>query len=136
MNVMKEAWRIAREAVGKWGGKAREYFAASLKEAWFEVKLEVLKAKRKKHAMRFNEGGYGYNPFDEKINELVAKRKAEFEQHLLENGEYFRLKWRAAVMKYSDGEKFRMTDMKKIEAEAGITHLEAMWLKGKMTKSA
>ena len=34
MNVMKEAWRIAREAVVKFGGKVREYFAEALKEAW------------------------------------------------------------------------------------------------------
>ena len=63
MNVMKRAWQIAKEAVGKWGGKAREYFAASLKEAWFEVKLEALKAKRKKHTMRFNEARLWIQPF-------------------------------------------------------------------------
>lgn len=39
MNVMKEAWRIAREAVVKFGGKPREYFALSLKEAWKNVRI-------------------------------------------------------------------------------------------------
>ena len=38
MNVMKQAWKIAREAVVKFGGKAREYFAAALKSAWDAVK--------------------------------------------------------------------------------------------------
>ena len=34
MNVMKQAWKIAKEAVVKFGGKAREYLAAAMKEAW------------------------------------------------------------------------------------------------------
>lgn len=48
MNVMKQAWKIAKEAVVKFGGKAREYFAISLKEAWkqacVEKMVEVFKA--------------------------------------------------------------------------------------------
>lgn len=34
MNVMKKAWEIAKAAVAKFGGKAREYFSFALKEAW------------------------------------------------------------------------------------------------------
>ncbi len=40
MNVMKKAWQIAKEAVKKFGGKAREYFSAALKEAWSMKKFE------------------------------------------------------------------------------------------------
>lgn len=40
MNVMKQAWKIAKEAIVKFGGKAREYFALSLKEAWKQARIE------------------------------------------------------------------------------------------------
>ncbi len=33
-NVMKEAWNIARAAAVRFGGSAKDFFAASLKEAW------------------------------------------------------------------------------------------------------
>lgn len=32
--IMKNAWTIAKEAVNKFGGKAVEYFAQALKQAW------------------------------------------------------------------------------------------------------
>lgn len=38
MNVMKKAWQIAKEAVVKFGGKAREYLAVALKSAWDAAK--------------------------------------------------------------------------------------------------
>lgn len=36
--VMVRAWEIAKAAVVKFGGKVREYFAASLSIAWKEIK--------------------------------------------------------------------------------------------------
>lgn len=36
--VMKRAWEIAKTGVNKFGGKVREYFAASLSIAWKEIK--------------------------------------------------------------------------------------------------
>lgn len=39
-NTMKRAWEIAKEAVKKFGGKVKEYFAESLKLAWSEIKNE------------------------------------------------------------------------------------------------
>lgn len=41
MNVMKKAWEIAKEGAVKFGGKVKEYFAASLKMAWAQVKNET-----------------------------------------------------------------------------------------------
>lgn len=38
-NVMTRAWEIAKEAVAKFGGKVKEYFALSLKIAWEEIKV-------------------------------------------------------------------------------------------------
>ena len=32
--IMRRAWRIARDAEAKFGGKSHEYFALSLKESW------------------------------------------------------------------------------------------------------
>lgn len=40
-NVMKNAWEIARNAVVKFGGNVKEYFAASLKLAWANAKCAV-----------------------------------------------------------------------------------------------
>lgn len=37
-NIMKRAWAIAREGAEKFGGKASEYFAESLRMAWKEIK--------------------------------------------------------------------------------------------------
>ena len=37
-NIMKRAWEIAREGQSKFGGKAVEYFAEALKNAWAEAK--------------------------------------------------------------------------------------------------
>jgi len=34
MNVFTEAWKIAKEAVVKFGGKASEFFAEALRMAW------------------------------------------------------------------------------------------------------
>lgn len=37
--IMTQAWNEAREAVAKFGGRAREYFASSLRNAWKLAKL-------------------------------------------------------------------------------------------------
>lgn len=37
-NVMTRAWEIARDAAAKFGGKASQYIALALKDAWAEVK--------------------------------------------------------------------------------------------------
>lgn len=39
MNIMKRAWEIAKEGVAKFGGKAKDYFAQSLKMAWAEARM-------------------------------------------------------------------------------------------------
>ena len=36
--IMKKAWEIAKEAARKFGGRAYEYIALALKEAWKEIK--------------------------------------------------------------------------------------------------
>lgn len=36
-DVMKRAWEIAREAVAKFGGKVKAFFAEALKMAWSEA---------------------------------------------------------------------------------------------------
>lgn len=40
-NVMTIAWKIAKDAVAKFGGKVKEYFAEALRMAWAQVKNEV-----------------------------------------------------------------------------------------------
>lgn len=41
--VMVRAWEIAKEAVTKFGGKVKEYFAQALRMAWAEIKKGVEK---------------------------------------------------------------------------------------------
>lgn len=36
--IMSRAWEIAREAAAQFGGKAKEFFAESLRQAWAETK--------------------------------------------------------------------------------------------------
>lgn len=43
--VMIRAWVVAREAVAKFGGKAREYIAAALKQAWAEARAPKVAAR-------------------------------------------------------------------------------------------
>lgn len=40
--VMVRAWEIAKAAAAKFGGKVREYLAASLRQAWAESKDSVI----------------------------------------------------------------------------------------------
>ncbi|GIQ63694.1 hypothetical protein PACILC2_22620 [Paenibacillus cisolokensis] len=37
-NVMTRAWEIARKAAAKFGGRAREYMASALRQAWAETR--------------------------------------------------------------------------------------------------
>ena len=60
-NVMKNAWEIARNAVKKFGGNVKEYFAESLKLAWAAFKkpaLNIFKELRKLSAV-MNAGNFG-----------------------------------------------------------------------------
>lgn len=41
-NVMVKAWKIAKAAVVKFGGKAKEYIAEAMKMAWAEVKAAAI----------------------------------------------------------------------------------------------
>jgi len=49
-NVMVRAWEIARKAAAKFGGRAREYMAGALRQAWAEtrkVTIELTVNRRK-----------------------------------------------------------------------------------------
>ena len=39
--VMMKAWEIAKKAAGKFGGRAIEYIALALREAWREIKTMI-----------------------------------------------------------------------------------------------
>ena len=141
MGVMKQAWKIAKEAVVKFGGMAREYLADALKNAWLEEKMRkvdnALKAAKEaqvKFSRTVNEGGYGYNPHGSKVLDLVIEKSKLWREYLLLNGEYFSVAWRTAVHKYAKNGQVDMADAKKVEAEAGITLADARWLKEQMTK--
>lgn len=82
--VMKRAWEITKEAVKKFGGKVKEYFAQALKMAWAEIKKGAKKM--------------------EKIKEIIKKYNIDAEK---KNGEYtgrIHIKNMVAVRKFGDSE--------------------------------
>lgn len=102
--------------------------------------LDEVQRKYDQHQRFFNEGGYGYNPHAQRLNELkdlvhreaVAKREKE----LLDNAEEYKKRWIAAAQKYAVNGQIKATDMQKVAAEAGLTLAEKMWLKDKMQRQA
>ncbi|MGO1442601.1 MAG: hypothetical protein ACTHWD_00210 [Lactobacillus delbrueckii] len=55
--IMKNAWRIAREGQKAFGGKVREYFAQALKMAWAQAKSTIdIEALEKKGFRRWTKG--------------------------------------------------------------------------------
>lgn len=87
-----------------------------------------------RHNAIHNEGGEGYNPHAGAI-EQEARATAETRiQHIIDNIGQYRAAWAGAVAKYSKAGKLNMLDMPKIEAEAGVTHLEIQTVKARMAK--
>ncbi len=109
MGVMKKAWQIAKEAVGKWGGKAREYFALSLKEAWKEYRYQIARA-------------------------VAAQAIKEREQHLLDNAQEYIQRWDAANKKFVQN-GMKASDVPQITIDAGLSQTEMVWLKDKIEKN-
>lgn len=79
-----------------------------------------------------NEGGEGYNPYEE---EMLAEARAKAEariQEIIDNMDTYRAAWNAAVAKYVKGGVVDTRDLKAIEAEAGITKAEMQTVKARM----
>lgn len=87
-----------------------------------------------RHNAIHNEGGHGYNPHNAAIEqEAHAKAEARI-QHIIANIGQYRAAWTAAVAKYTKAGQVAAADMPKIEAEAGVTHLEIQAVKSRMAK--
>lgn len=74
-NVMKNAWEIARNAVKKFGGNVKEYFAESLKLAWAAFKkptLNIFKELRKLSAV-MNAGNFSFKTNVWQQNEVTDR---------------------------------------------------------------
>lgn len=68
--IMKRAWEIVKNAIAKFGGKAREYMAEALRLAWAEAKgtakqsrEEIIEALTKKFG-RWTKKGYNGKVYD------------------------------------------------------------------------
>lgn len=109
MNVMKEAWQIAREAVVKFGGKAREYLSLALKEAWKNYRQQMAR-------------------------DVAAQALKDREQHLLDNAQEYIQRWDAANKKFVEN-GMKASDVPQISIEAGLSQCEMVWLKDKLEKN-
>jgi hypothetical protein len=77
---------------------------------------------RDNHNRTHNAGGYGYNPFDAKVEAICAAIFAAEMADIKSRMDVLKPRWNAAVAKYSDKQgRLSMAALKKVEAEAGIT---------------
>lgn len=74
--VMVKAWKIAKEAVVKFGGKVKEYFASSLTLAWAEVKEMANTAIEFGIASQKQSQSYIYVNMDAEVYELRKRYNA------------------------------------------------------------
>lgn len=71
--IMKRAWELAKQGVVKFGGKVREYFAASLSIAWKEIKgMEV----KLNEAVAFETGSEKQQKWANEIRERIVAATA------------------------------------------------------------
>lgn len=109
MNVMKEAWRIAREAVVKFGGKAREYLSLALKEACKNYRQQKERA-------------------------VAAQAIKDREQHLLDNAQEYIMRWQTAMKKFAEN-GMKAGDEPQIWIQTGASQCEMVWLKEQLEKN-
>ncbi|USG65143.1 hypothetical protein NDK47_23970 [Brevibacillus ruminantium] len=72
-NVMTRAWEIAKLAANKFGGKVKEFFAQSLRLAWYEVKS--MTAATEKVIVEANHDTKLINVYGERNGKVFFKRE-------------------------------------------------------------
>lgn len=87
------------------------------------IKSEITNLQAKAHAHRnsHNEGGYGYNPYDPKIEDACKRLRAAELADYASRWDDIRAAWNAAVAKVSGPRGVSMHDLAKVEASVGIT---------------
>lgn len=84
------------------------------------------------HRNAMNEGGEGFNPYEEQI---IAEAQAKTEdriQHIIANLDEYRARWNAAVAKHSVGGQIAAAAIRKVEQEAGVSLHEMKLVKSRM----
>ena len=85
----------------------------------------------KAHNATHNEGGYGYNPFEQpaaqRAHDAAEARMAD----LMSRAAEVRAAWNAAVAKYATAKGVSMLDMPKIEKMTGVTQNEIGMMKAR-----
>lgn len=84
-----------------------------------------------KHNATYNEGGYGFNPYEASAASRAADAAEARMVDLMSRAAEVRAAWNAAVAKYTTSKGVSMLDMPKIEREAGVTKLEMADLKAR-----
>lgn len=87
-----------------------------------KTELADLTARARAYRNTHNEGGYGYNPYDAKIEDACRRlREAELADYAA-RWPQIRAAWNAALAKYTNNDgNIDMRNLPKIEAEAGIS---------------
>jgi len=84
-NVMVRAWEIARVAVAKFGGSAREFFAQALVMAWTESR-KLQSAKEVYKEKKAQAKAMSQSDWDALINKKIVMVKSEMKRHLMYYG--------------------------------------------------
>lgn len=91
--------------------------------------LDAVVAKRDAYRRTHNEGGAGFNPYEERVIEAVDALRAARLAEYASRWEELRAAWNAGVAKYSVNGQLAMRDLKKIEAEVGVSRADLVAVK-------
>lgn len=79
----------------------------------------------------FNEGGEGFNPYQETAAARAAQAAEARMADMMARAKDLRAAWNVAVAKYTTARGVSMSDLAKIEREVGATRLEMAELKAR-----
>ena len=136
-NLFKQAHAAARALMAQGAGDYRIAFSIALKVAWAnqETTMTTLE-KYNAYQATHNEGAEGFNPYAAQLEAEAQAKAAARIDHIVANADEYRAKWNAAVQKYSRNGRMDMTDLPKIEAEAGVSINEMKLAKARMARAA
>lgn len=89
-----------------------------------KTELDALYAKRDAHNVTHNEGGYGYNPYDAKIQAAHEELRAAKDADIIARYDELKAAWNAEIAKVTGPKGVAMADLKKVEEKVGITLID------------
>lgn len=100
-----------------------------------KAELVDLIAKRDAYGRHNNEGGEGYNPYDDEIEAACKALHAAEDADLIARWPEVKARWNAVIAKYTVDGRVDMRNMPKIESEAGIKLTEVQRIKALLAQA-